>query len=591
MIRRAISSLARDTKGAAAPLVAIFGVALLGAAGVALDGGLYFAEKGKLQTLTEAATLSAAVYPANAQARAISFLAQNGYPASTLVSVQVGHYCANSTLAPTARFITGTAPANCAGGTLANTAVRLQTTGQSHHFLTGILGVGALFPALSGTATATRIDEAGIEMTTGVLTLDTGIVNSLLSALVGKNIALSTTQVQALVTSNIDAGLMFDALAARVGETGTYSTLLQRTVSLGDLLAACQSATTDTNTANALGTLAGQVGSAVQVPLSGLFGLGVWKNMPVGGANQKQSLRAGLNSYQLIAYAIQSGGQSATANGLKVNVAGVAQVSLIGSASGPLARPRFSFGPSGETTAATSALRIQLKVNVANLGTLINIPGVATASADIPLLIDIGSGTTSISSINCGQEASTDATVGVNSSAGLLNAYIGTLPADAMKQPFKAITASDVTPVTLVSVPLVATVSIKAAVGPIIGGSGNLTFKQVSGGNGIIGHPPYGGTAGRVGNGSMLVPLLSGLGTNLSATVCLPVLGILGQVLNLSCISTGNTVSAVTQPVANILNLLAVDPLVDGLLGALGVQAGFGDTWATGVRCGVPVLV
>jgi uncharacterized membrane protein len=34
-----------------------------------------------------------------------------------------------------------------------------------------------------------------------------------------------------------------------------------------------------------------------------------------------------------------------------------------------------------------------------------------------------------------------------------------------------------------------------------------------------------------------------------------------------------------------------VDPLVDGLLGALGVQLGFVDTWVTGVRCGVPVLV
>jgi uncharacterized membrane protein len=35
----------------------------------------------------------------------------------------------------------------------------------------------------------------------------------------------------------------------------------------------------------------------------------------------------------------------------------------------------------------------------------------------------------------------------------------------------------------------------------------------------------------------------------------------------------------------------ALDPLVDGLLEALGVKLGYMDVTATGVRCGVPALV
>lgn len=590
MMPRALVSLARDTKGAAAPFVAMVSLVLLGTVGVALDIGLYYTENRNLQAMTEAAALSAAVDPSQAQSRAVAFLTRNGYSAATLQSIQVGHYCANVALASTARFVTGTAPADCSGGTLPSTAVRLQTTGTSHQYLSAILGGASPIPALAGFATAARIDEAGIEMTSGVLALDTGIVNSLLSALVGKNIALSSAQLQALVTSNIDAGLMFDALAARVGETGTYSTLLQRTVSLTDLLAACQSGTTDANTISALSTLAGQAGGAVQVPLAGLFGLGVWKNMPVGGANQKQSLRAGLNSYQLIAYAIQTNNRTAAANGLHVNVLNVA-VDLTASAAGPLDRPRFSFGPSGETSVNTSALRIQLHAKVGGLASLLGIAGLGSSQvADIPLMIDIGAGTASLTSISCGQQAATDAQVGVSSSAGLLTAYIGTLPAGAMTQPFKTIAASDVTDATILNVPLVATISMHAIAGPVIGGSGNLKFVQTSGGDGIIGHPPYGGTAARVGNGSMLAPLLASFTpSNLNAKVCLPLLGILGN--SLSCATTGSTISQVTAPIANILTQLAVDPLINGLLGALGVQAGFADNWVTGVRCGVPVLV
>lgn len=578
MSRRLASSLLHDTRGATAVFVAIASTALIGTMGVALDTGLYYVNNRNLQAVTEAAALSAAVMPASAQSRATAFLIKNGYAAANLTSVEVGYYCANVALAAAARFTTS-ASANCAGYTQSN-AVRLRTTAQSSQFLTGMLGTVSPIPALKGAATAARIDEAGLEMTSGVLALDVGVVNALLSALAGRNLALTSLQLQSLVASNIDAGLMFDALAARVGETGTYSALTQRTVSMSDLLGASASGTTDATTAAALQLLASQVGSAVQVPLAGLFGLGVWKNMPVGGANQPQSLRAGINAYQLIAYALQTNNRTANASGLSVGLPGVASVVLAASASGPLERPRFSFGPAGETTVGTAALRLLLKVQLLNLGSLLGISGLAGIAADVPLLIEVGSGTASITAMSCSQEAATDARVGVTSTSGLLTAYLGTLPADAMTQPFRTITPSEIKNVTLVDL-FVASISIRAAAGPIVGASGALDFRQSPGGSGVIGHPPASGTAARVGSTSQLTALLGGLSANLNPTVKL--LGI--------PITLASTLNALLAPIVSILNAVGLDQLVSGLLNALGVQAGYSDTWVTGARCGVPVLV
>jgi uncharacterized membrane protein len=612
MIRRTASSLVNDTRGAIAPMVALASVALIGSMGVALDVGLYYAGNRNLQAATEAAALSAAasqvLTAANAQSNVVAYLQRNGYPdiASASVTVEIGGYCADKTRASSARFVAGSAPSDCAGYTKPN-AVRVYTTSPSRHYLTGILGGVSPIPALRGTATAARIDEAGVQMTTGVLALDPGLVNSLLSLLAGYNIALSGPQIQALQGSNVDAGLMFDALAAAKGETGTYSDLMLRTdISLADLIAACKAGTTNATVIGALQVIGSAGAGSIKVPLANLFGLGVWKKMPVGGADKKQSLRAGLNAYQLISYALQTNNRSANpAGGLNIALPGGSQVLLAASDSATMERPRFGFGPAGETTISNSALRLQLNVKVTNLSGLLNGLGLSvvdqlllgtvktligqSVDVNLPVLIEVAPGSAAISSISCGQEAATDAKVSVAANSGLLNAYLGTLPNDVLKQPFRPITTTGSTPdlktTSLIDVLGLIKVDIRAKVGPILGASATRNFLQGVGGDGIIGHPPANGTAARVGNGSQLGPLLTGLGSNLEITASL---------LGLN-ITTGPLLTNVTNAVLVPLNTLilspVVDPLVDGLLGALGVQLGFVDTWVTGVRCGVPVLV
>ena len=590
-------ALLHDTRGATAPIVALLGAVLIGTTGVALDTGLYFTQDGDLESVTQAAALSAAAAPniADAQSRATAYLANNGYPAAKLKSVKVtlGYFCPDND--PSTRSFSVTTP-SCAGGSTGQTALRLETTAKSSRYLTAALGAGALIPDLASTVTAARIDEAGLEMTTGVARLDPGLVNSLLSLLAGRSIALTGAQLDALLASNVDAGRMFDALAARVGETGTYGDLVNRTVPVADILNACATAMGpggDTTTINVLQLLAVQIGTVAQVPLKDLFGLGVWKNTPVDvggiGTAAKTGLRAGVNSYQLLTYALQSGGRTANLPGLQIGIPGVANVRLAGMATTPLNRARFAFGPKGETSVGTAALRLQLSVKLLDTNALLGALGISllTPVSDLDVMIQVAAGQAQITGISCGQEAATDTQVAVAANSGLLDVFLGKPPADALSptrpSPLKA---TDFTPTTLVNVaPLginVARVQLGVSAGSVTQASANPVFVQsgAGGGNATIGRPPYGGTAYMVGNKSALADTLRTL--QLKPSVCIAIL---------PCVTTGDEVSKVLTTVAAPITALGVDPLVDSLLRGLGLQLGYTNIWVTGARCGVPVLV
>jgi uncharacterized membrane protein len=597
--------IGRDERGATAVIVAVLGAVLIGTAGVALDTGLYFSQQSNLQTVTEAAALSAAAAANidNARSNALASLARNGYAAATL-TVTLGYYCPDND-ASTKNF--ATAPGSCPGGTTGNTAVKLETTAPSTSYLTRALGGGALIPQLAATATAARVDEAGLEMTTGVLALDSGLVNNLLSTLAGLvgagTINLSPTRLQALLASNTDAGFMLDALAVRVGETGTYGDLVKRTVSLADLMGACATAQIaaggDANTIGALQYLSGPAFSGIPVPLKDLFGLGVWKNTPVdtggGGTSRKTGLRAGLNSYQLLTYALQTNGRTANLPTLAaIRITGIADVKLIGMATSELGSASFAFGPKGETTVSTARVRLHLSLKLLDTNALLGALDVPLLSpvSDLDLVIQVAPGTAKITGITCGNDAATDTKVLLTANSGLLDVFLGKPSANAMASTrLTALTANDFTPSTLVNVLglnllgvkiNLASVTLKVAIGQAFADSQNLVFAQSGqGGDGTIGRPPYGGTAYTVRNRSSLADTVRNLTIDpticlLSAIICLPPVTVLNTVL---------------KTVADLLTAVALDSVVDSLLRGLGLQLGYANVWVTGARCGVPVLV
>lgn len=581
-------SLLADRSAAVAPFLAVLAPMLVASAGFALDAAVYYVANRELRTATEAAALVAAQDPGNAQARARQYLQNNGYPADVIRSVTVGRYCADSGRAAEARFATNVAA--CPGNGQVN-AVRLVTESESRQYLTRMLPVDPI-PPLSATATAARIDEAGIGVTSGLLNVTNSLVlsvNNLLGALLGVQLRLTPTEIAALNSGSVDAGLFFDALAARVGETGTYRQLLQRSVPLSDILQAAASAA-DSNTAGVLNRLAGIIGPSYRVPLDGLFDLGVWENLRVGEANEPQALRAGLNPYQLFSYAVQEGpGTLDLSNAVNIVVPG-STVRVVGLATGNGDRPRFSFGPEGETSAGTSVLRLQIQLGLGD----INVLGDAVSVNSVPVLIDVAAGQAEVTDIDCTatSEQARDTRVTVRATSGLVNAYIGEAPPNAMSRSVPPLSASNIRPARIVNLLSLVTVDARAVAQPVVGAAGNAVFGP--GGQGTIGRPPTPGRPVTIGNTAQTGALIGSLTTSLAAPGGLEV-RILGLCLPLICTSAQQSVR--TQVVGAVGSALSgllgstVDPLLDSLLAALGVQLGQVTVTATGARCGVPVLV
>lgn len=567
MIAR-LGSLWSDRSAAVAPIVAVLGASLVCTAGIALDVGAFYSGSKRLKAATEAAALYAAGNPANALSRAQDYLQRNGYPSSVIQSIQAGRYCPDKSLAPTGRFFASAAASPCPGNGQTN-AVRLKTSQPSSQYMLALLGNASPIPNLAATATAAKIDEAGVQVSSGVLGLSNGVVNQLLTLLTGRNIALTGAQITTLMGSDIDMGLFMDKLAARAGRTGTYAELLSSPIAFSDVLGAAGDAAAvagSTPTSTLLLNLSAQVGSAYKVKLTGLADLGVWEKMPVGNAQAQTSLRAGINAFQLLNYALLAGGQPPS---LSLTSA----VRLTGMATDILSRPRFGYGPANETSAYTAVTRLLLDVDVNLLG----LPLIT-----VPVLIEIGSGSAEVANIQCRSEADQDSVVTVNMRGSLLKAFIGKAHNDPLALPFKELKAANYDADFDKAKIVLGIVTVKAAVEDPIAAATPLTFSRQ---NGTIGRPASPAKAGiasvpvTVASGSRLGPLLGALGANLELKVV--GLNILGPVLNLPLIE--NTLAGILTAV--------VDPLVTNLLATLGIQVGTATVWTTGVRCGVPVLV
>ena len=625
MIGSRLLAFWRDERAAVTPMVAALAVTLVGATGLVLDAGLFYVGNRQLKAATEAAALAAAIDPSKAYDRANAYLGKNGFPGLLMPEdVEVGRYCADKNITdPKARFIgpTASCPDTSPTNPQAN-AVRLTTHKESKRFLTRILDSLDPIPDLTATATAARIDEAGIATTGNILGTDGtklvgGLlqsVNKLLGQLLGITLALTDEQVIAMMQHNVDAGDFFDHLAVNldlvdgVGRTKadiTYGRVLEEKASMKDLLLSASQAAADSATSQALASLAGSVSADRVIDLHGLFGLGVWKNMPVGEANAQTGLRAGLNAYQLLTYAAQAKGASSLDLSSLTGATfpdSTVKLTIIGST--PTSRPRFSFGPPGETSVSSSVSRLQLKVRLVDTGIssgllgILRLLGVSIDLAtDIPVLISIGDSNATIKEIRCTQtgEQARDAQVDVAVSPALISAYVGEVRADAVNSTMPYIDPAAVTPVTILNAKLLGipltSITAKAAVLPVTGGDTTVTFGPRGSGNPQIGTPgsaqsseiigtPY-AKSNQVRLGETISSLVANLDiqpsvAGISLNILTPLLQIAGNLL---------------KPLLTGLLDGLLGPVLDNLLSALGLELGNARVWVTGARCGVPVLV
>ena len=589
-------SFATDQAGAITPITAMTLAAMLGMAGLVTDVGVWYVQRRSLQSATDAAALAAANRPGDAQAIAGQVLALNGYDAATLVSAESGYYCPDAGLAPEDRFSTTPCAAGAAPVGDPN-AVRLTTAAPATPLLSKVVPAAGAARVIRPSAIGTRIDEAGLQIGSGLASADLAVSNAVLQSLVGgSGLSLTAVQYDGLISTQVDALTFFDALASRLNVTGgTYGELLDADVAATEVIQASIDALDGRSDAAAavagLAALKAKITGSPQVSLGSLFDLGVWRDIPLGASGAPAALSAGLNAYQIAAFTLQLMGQSqaVVVPTSTLGVPGLVGATIAASAIEPPQSAYFAFGPEG---ISVHTAQVRLRLTLQAVGGLLA----------LPLYVEVAQGTAELVELGCGAEPGTDAWADVETSPGVATLYLGNVPAGAVSDFGSPTPYANVTPTPLLNISVLGLgagqVRARAVASAAPPSPTLLTFTRPPDGwspdgSPLTTHGYIARTATATNPGSPGLPaeavtsdalagLTGELWDSLSLSACV-----------LNCTLTVSVPALATSTLNTVLNPLlnGLDPLIDGILSSLGVKVGRAEVLVTGVRCGVPVLV
>lgn len=576
-------------EGAIAPLVAVLLASLCGFAGLAIDMGMLQYQKRALQTSVDAAALSAARAPAQAQSIANTILNTNGRASDTR-AIAIGTYQDNPALAATQRF--------ALGGTTPN-AVRVVAQRDVAMGLTRVLG-GASTATVHATAIAQHRALAAFSIGSSTAGLNAGTLNQVLSGLLGGSVNLDAVSYNGLLGANAKLFSFADRLATTLGvSAGNYQSLLNAQATAGQVLNAAASvlaSSTGSSIAGAntsavsttLAILAQSANRAQTFRVADLLGLDIHQARGVGTVDETPYANLGLNALNLVNAAASLGGANAATVPAAINVPGVASVTtqvmivqpMQSSGTGPLA-----LGPVG-TVVGTAQVRTLLSVKLLPLPT--------GEVITLPLLVEVAPAQATLSSVSCQGQPGTDSQIGIRATTGVARAQIGLLtPAQfgsSGTTTFGTLARAPIVDVNLsVPVPLLGNLTVGVTVyaqasASVGAGSANLSFTPTD---------IAAGTTRSVSSTGLTSTLVSSLGQSLVLTPELNLSLIPPLVLGLVNGLVGPLVSALLGTVTAALTpvLATLDPVVDQVLAGVGVQVGTATVRATGVRCGVPSLV
>jgi uncharacterized membrane protein len=554
---------AADRRGAVAVATALLSVVLLGCAALAVDVGFFYFQKRDLQTYTDLAAIAAAQDLGAAQQTAVSALQLNGYPASVVQSVATGVYSANSATPAAQRFIS---QANAANAVLVTT----QTTapmffGRALQALAGASpnAVNADGVAIGAQAVAMQQSYASFAIGSSLATVNGGLLNSLLSGLLGGNISLSAMSYQSLISTNIDMFSFSNALATRASLTGvTYNSLANSNVSIGQVFGAMLDAAQANPNSNAteisaLAQIASlEAGSSSVMQLNPLINYGPYAQNQVGSQGL---IGTSVSALDLVSAAAQvANGQHQITTALNVGVPGIASANLqLAIGERPVGTSWVTVGSAGASV-HTAQTRLLLTVQVGQvLGVAVN----------LPIYIEIASGTATLNAIQCPSSTQAQSvTLGVT--PGIVSAFIGNV-SSAQFNDFTS--APSPGPATILNVLGLVTVtgSATASIDNMQATPVTFTAADISA-----------GTKQTVSTTDFIASLLSSVIGDLHLTI---------NVIGLPLLVPPNLAQTVASVAAAAVSPL--DQVLANVLGTLGVSLGNADTWVMGVNCNHAVLV
>lgn len=529
-----------DRRGVAAVLVAGALPMLIGSAAIAVDIGMVQLERRRLQGVADVAALAAARELDRAGAAAARLVAANPGNAPVTATATVGRYDP-----VTERFTAGGAGAD---------AARVVVSTEVPTLFAAAFGTRAI--RVERRATARRVDMAGIAIGTRLASVEGGIANALLGALTGGQVALSVMDYRALADARVDLIPWLRALGADARLTAvTHDEVLQTELPAATVLGSLADNVADPAASAALRALATASKGAIR--LSDLFGIGDLGRQATGGEGLVQVSALQLASNVLLG----SGHPRQIAIDLGAQVPGLARTRLwVAVGERPNRSPWITLARDNSVVVRTAQTRAYLEARLQAQP----LPGLSLASAELPVLVELASGEARLEAIECGAPRHVD--IAARPSPGLV--ALARIDPAALGDFTRAVPQQDARFLET----LLVRVEGRGAID--LGAAEPFQTRRFDAAMIATGTPQTVSSGQPVG----------GVASSLVRTTQLR-----GRLLGLIPIP----LDPVVQGVGSQLSLVApaLDSTIASLTGMLGVGVGQADVWATGLRCGQPVLV
>ncbi|KVE44192.1 TadG family pilus assembly protein [Burkholderia sp. BDU5] len=583
-------TIARE-RGSFAVVAAVWMLVAIAALGAVDIGSVFFARR-DLQRVADMAALAAAqkmddqctqpAAAANANARSNGF---DPTKSGNTLALSCGRWDTQSNAGPS-YFNTTSTPLN---------AVQVTATQSVPYFF---LGPSRTVSATS-TAKATNIDQFTVGTT--LASLQGGLVNNVLNALLGANLSLNVLSYQALASTQIKLG---DLMAA--ANVLTVNELLSTQVTAGQFAQLTLTALSRTRVVNAnlqasVAALQAIVGANLG---GGKFSIGSRSGGPgvfaLGLSDTQAAADAKINVFDalMVAAEVAAAGKPAVdvATGLQLAGQGATLKLQI------IEPPSIAIGEAGtdpktgawRTQANNAQIRLYVKVSLGTTGlspTGVLLPlallvslvqNLIQVDLSLPIALQVATGSAWLQSTSCAATAAASrATIVVQ--PGLANLCVGDPPTDlSAQQTFACDAPATIASIGLVNAPLL---QVKSAVAlPAVvpkASAATLTF------NGVTGDADDYQTANSNAVGSVLANALSGAAQSLTGQngLTLYVLGV--------PVPVGSTLNPVVTVLLNQLGpvLSSLDQVVVPLLNLLGVQVGAATVHNEALTCGTAQTV
>ena len=554
--RHRLRPFARSEQGAVAVITAVVLTVLIGFTAIAVDVASFHYDSRRLQGVADLAAIAAASNTANARAAASGAFTDNGRWTLNSLVVETGNYDPDPTKTQAQRFVVNRQPIN---------AARVVARAPSPVYF-GRIFTDEANVEIAAAAIATRPAEAAFSIGSRLLSLEGGIINAILSQMLGGNVNLRVMDYRGLADVNIDLLKFLDQLAIEADiHAGSYRDVLDANVRAGQILTAmAKTARADNklDVARTLEDLARSINNTTSINLTRMLDIGKAANAQIGTSMQ-YGLAAAVNALQMVnSLAMVSNGNHQVDVNLGATVPGLTntQLSLV-IGEPPQHSSWITVGEKGAFV-RTAQTRLKLSVEIGGTGLL------AGAAIRLPIFIDVAYAEGRLSNVTCGATPAGNQ-VTVATQPGILNAWIGDV---------SNFTAVNDTPTvrtaTIVNALNLARITASAHVNVGNNSAQNLVFTSTD-----IAQQRFKSAVTQNYTETLVSSLVGNLTLGVDLLGLPDLLGILTRQLK-------DLVRALISPLTP-----ALDKIVYTALTTLGIKLGEADVTVHGVRCTNPVVV